>query len=64
MKPASPVASYTILTNKGDTGGRRYGSIVAIVVGTKAETVIEVIRKIPEAQRKKVTDITLDLAGV
>lgn len=52
---------YTILTNKAAKGGP--GSIVAIVAGTKAETVIEVIRKIPEAQRKKVTEITLDMAG-
>ncbi len=52
---------YTILTNKAAKGGR--GSIVAIVAGTKAETVIEVIRQIPEAQRKKVTEITLDMAG-
>ncbi|WAC15429.1 transposase [Dyadobacter pollutisoli] len=52
---------YTILTNKAAKGGR--GSIVAIVAGTKAEVVIEVIRKIPEAQRKKVTEITLDMAG-
>jgi transposase len=49
---------YTILTNKAAKGGK--GSIVA---GTKAETVIEIIRKIPEAQRKKVTEITLDMAG-
>jgi transposase len=52
---------YTILTNKAAKGGR--GSIVAIVAGTKAETVIEVIRKLPEVQRKKVTEITLDMAG-
>jgi transposase len=52
---------YTILTNKAAKGGR--GSIVAIVAGTKAETVIEVLRKIPEIRRKKVTEITLDMAG-
>jgi transposase len=52
---------YTILTNKAAKGGQ--GSIVAIVAGTKAETIIEVIRQIPEAQRKKVTEITLDMAG-
>ena len=52
---------YTILTNKAAKGGR--GSIVAIVAGTNAETVIEVIRKLPEVQRKKVTEITLDMAG-
>jgi transposase len=49
---------YTILTNKAAKGGK--GSIVA---GTKAETVIEIIRQIPELQRKKVTEITLDMAG-
>jgi transposase len=52
---------YTILTNKAAKGGR--GSIVAIVAGTKAETVIEILRKIPESFRKKVTEITLDMAG-
>jgi transposase len=52
---------YTILTNKAAKGGQ--GSIVAIMAGTKAETIIEVIRQIPEAQRKKVTEITLDMAG-
>lgn len=41
---------YTILTNKAAKGGN--GSIVAIVAGTKAETAIEIIRKIPESQRK------------
>ncbi|WP_262485299.1 transposase [Dyadobacter fermentans] len=52
---------YTILTNKAAKGGK--GSIVAIVAGTKAETVIEIIRKIPESLRKKVSEITLDMAG-
>lgn len=52
---------YTILTNKAAKGGP--GSIVAIVAGTKAEAIIEIIRKIPESQRKKVTEITLDMAG-
>jgi transposase len=52
---------YTILTNKAAKGGK--GSIVAIVAGTKSEAIIEIIRKIPEAQRKKVTEITLDMAG-
>ena len=52
---------YTILTNKAAKGGR--GSIVALVAGTKAETVIEILRKIPESFRKKVTEITLDMAG-
>jgi len=33
------------------------------VPGTKAETVIEVLRKIPRSKRKKVTEVTLDMAG-
>jgi transposase len=52
---------YTILTNKAAKGGK--GSIVAIVAGTKAETVIDVLRKLPETQRKKVKEVTLDMAG-
>jgi len=36
---------------------------VAIVAGTKAETVIDVLRKLPEKQRKKVQEVTLDMAG-
>ena len=52
---------YTILTNKAAKGGK--GSIVAIVAGTQADTVIQVLRKIPENQRKKVIEITLDMAG-
>ena len=36
---------------------------MAIIAGTKAETVIEVIQKIPEKLRRKVTEITLDMAG-
>jgi transposase len=36
---------------------------VAIVSGTKAETVISVLQRIPERARKKVGEITLDMAG-
>ncbi|WP_293685462.1 MULTISPECIES: transposase [unclassified Spirosoma] len=52
---------YTILTNKAAKGGK--GSIVAIVAGTKAQTVMDVLRKLPEKQRKKVKEVTLDMAG-
>ncbi len=52
---------YTILTNKAAKGGK--GSIVAVVAGTKAEVVIEVLKGLPESQRKKVKEITLDMAG-
>ncbi|WP_157262177.1 ISAon1 family transposase [Pedobacter sp. PACM 27299] len=52
---------YTIITNKAAKGKK--GAIVAIVAGTKAETVISVLQQIPERLRKKVTEITLDMAG-
>ena len=52
---------YTILTNKAAKGGK--GIIVEILAGTQADTVIGVLRKIPESQRKKVKEITLDMAG-
>jgi len=52
---------YTILTNKGARG--RKGALVAMIKGTKAETVIEVIRRIPQRLRTTVEEITLDMAG-
>lgn len=52
---------YTILTNKRAKGKK--GAIVAMVKGTKAETVIKILRKIPLKQRKKVKEVTLDMAG-
>ena len=33
------------------------------MAGTKAEDVINILEKIPYKQRKKVTEITLDMAG-
>jgi transposase len=52
---------YTILTNKATKGKK--GSIVAMVAGTKADSVIAVIEKIAIKQRNLVTEITLDMAG-
>jgi transposase len=52
---------YTILTNKSDKG--RKGTIIAMIAGTKAETVIGVIGKIALKQRNVVKEITLDMAG-
>lgn len=52
---------YTVLTNKAAKG--RKGCIVAIVSGTKAETVINVLEKIGNRLRNKVKEITLDMAG-
>ena len=52
---------YTVVTNKKAKG--RAGSIVAIVAGTKSEQVIKYVQNIPEGKRRKVEEITLDMAG-
>jgi len=52
---------YTILTNKAAKGKK--GAIVAMVAITKANTVIEIIEKIPVKLRNQVTKITLDMAA-
>jgi len=51
---------YTVLTNKERHG--KQGCLVAIVQGTKVETVSAAIGKIPLEQRKTVQTITRDLA--
>ncbi|NDV79643.1 transposase, partial [Dysgonomonas sp. 511] len=52
---------YTIITNKEAKG--RKGSIVAIIRGIKAEDVIEVLLKIKDRLRRKVKEVTLDMAA-
>lgn len=52
---------YTIVTNKAAKG--RKGVLVAMIKGTKSETVIERLLNIPERLRKRVVEITLDMAG-
>ena len=52
---------YTILTNKAAKGKK--GTLVAMIKGTKAETVIDILLKIPKKLRDKVQEITLDMAG-
>jgi transposase len=52
---------YTIVTNKAGKG--RKGTIVAMIAGTKAETVIAILEKIPLKLRNSVTEITLDMAA-
>lgn len=52
---------YTILTNK-DTNGKK-GSIIAIVKGTKAQDVINVLNKILVERRNMVKEVTVDMAG-
>ena len=52
---------YTVLTSKKAKG--RKGSIIAIIKGTKSETVIEHLLKINRKLRLNVKEITLDMAG-
>uniref|UniRef100_UPI001E2B02FA ISAon1 family transposase n=1 Tax=Dyadobacter tibetensis TaxID=1211851 RepID=UPI001E2B02FA len=52
---------YTIVTNKSAKGKK--GALVAMVKGTKAEEVIEVLRKIPKRIRDTVREVTLDMAA-
>jgi transposase len=52
---------YTVLTNKSAKG--KEGSIVAIINGTASETIKSHLNKIPLNLRKKVEEITLDMAG-
>ena len=52
---------YTIITNK-DAKGKK-NAIIAMIKGTKAEVVIKILHKIPLKYRKKVKEVTLDMAG-
>lgn len=52
---------YTIVTNKAAKGKR--GVLVAMIKGTKSQEVVAVLKKIPEKLRRKVEEITLDMAG-
>jgi transposase len=52
---------YTIVTNKAGKGRKR--TKVAMIAGTKAETVIAILEKIPLKLRNSVTEITLDMAA-
>ncbi|MFV8355228.1 transposase [Flavobacterium sp. XS1P32] len=52
---------YTILTNKAGQGKK--GTVVAIIAGTKADTVTAIIEKTPLKARNQVTEITLDMGA-
>ncbi len=52
---------YTVLTNKSAKG--KSGTIVAMVVGTSSEKIIELLQRIPINLRNKVEEITLDMAA-
>jgi len=51
---------YTIVTNKSAKGQK--GALVAMVKGTVSDTVIDILQKIPQGERNKVKEVTLDLA--
>lgn len=51
---------YTILSNKDGHG--RKGSVIAIVKGTKAPAVSAIIKQIPESERERVSEITMDFS--
>lgn len=52
---------YTVLSNKTARGKNK--SLIAMVKGTLADTVIEVLMKIPKRLRDKVKEISLDMAS-
>lgn len=52
---------YTILTNKKAKGKK--GCLVAMIKGTRAEVLTDVLFKIPYYLRRKVKEVTLDMAG-
>lgn len=52
---------YTIVTNKNAHGGP--GSLLALIEGTKSSDIIDVLLKIPEDARNKVTEVTLDMSN-
>jgi len=52
---------YTILTNKSAKGQK--GVLVAMIKGTRAEAVIEVLTRIPRNLRDQVKEVTLDMAS-
>lgn len=52
---------YTILTNKAAKGKK--GVLVAMIKGTRAEDVVEALKIIPLSERRKVREITLDMAA-
>lgn len=51
----------TIITNK-DAKGQK-GALVAMLEGTSSDTIIPFINQMPEKEREKVEEVTLDMAG-
>lgn len=51
---------FTFLSNKDGHG--RKGSITAAVRGTKSEDIVDVLKRIPEEDRKRVMEVTMDFS--
>jgi len=51
---------YTFVTNKNGRGKK--GSLVASIKGTLSKDIIHVLEKLPLSERKKVIEVTLDMA--
>lgn len=51
---------YTIVTNKAAKGQK--GALVAMIRGTQADSITEVLKKVPERLRNQVEEVTLDMA--
>jgi transposase len=52
---------YTIVTNK-QLNARNKKSVVAIINGTEAKTIQDVLEKIPLTKREKVKEVSMDMA--
>ena len=52
---------YTVITNKAAKGKK--GSLVAMIKGTDSEIVNEILKQIPADARRKVKEVTLDMAA-
>ena len=52
---------YTILTSKAAKGKK--GAIVAMIEGTTSAYIIDILKKIPQKLRNRVSEITLDMAS-
>jgi hypothetical protein len=52
---------YTVVTNKSAKGQK--GAIVAVIKGTQADKVIEVLLRINKRMRQHVKEVTMDMAA-
>lgn len=51
---------YTLVTNKASRGRKK--ALVAMIQGTQADRIAEVLEKIPERLRNQVEEVTMDMA--